>query len=607
VSAPNGHAFSGRLDRLHFTFNCQADDVLENDGDLNEQVPMPTREHFQWFKTTFHSQIEPALAGTPFSLDLLAAIAAQETGHIWGPLHDTLALDTLLEICVGDTLDADKGRKAFPKTKDELVAANLGQDMFRIAHEALVGMAAQVPSFAGVAKRPNKFCHGYGIFQYDLQFFKEDPEYFLNREWRHFDRSLAKAVDELKNAMSRAGLKGRPTLNDLEQVHVAIAYNAGSFRPEKGLRQGFFDGTRFYGERILDFLRLSQTVSISGAPGLLPPPLPGTAPVARPSTVVSAGQALEVDVRETPLRLRSEPRVNKANPTGNVIARLPDGHRVRLVSGRLGEKFVEVETSVNGAHFRGFAASEFLRPVSGVAEVPVVAPATELPTSGVVAVFAPRRPGIVTTRKAPATAHSLNELDQPGRTGTMPDALRAELHEIVDYLNVEKPSHARYQPANGRTFCNIYAHDFCSLAGAYLPRVWWTPDAIERLAQGGTVEPRLGSTIDEQRANDLCRWLRAFGARFGWRQTGTLTKLQTEVNVGAVGLIVARRVDDGRPGHITIVIPETGDNRARRNSAGEVIAPLQSQAGASNFGRGTGPLNWWKKEAFADSGFWIHA
>jgi hypothetical protein len=137
--------------------------------------------------------------------------------------------------------------------------------------------------------------------------------------------------------------------------------------------------------------------------------------------------------------------------------------------------------------------------------------------------------------------------------------------------------------------------------------VWWTGDAIERLARGESVEPRLGATIDEQRANDLFRWLRSFGPRFGWRQTGTLTKLQTEANIGAVGLIVARRVEDGRPGHITVVIPESSDFSAKRDSSGEVIAPLQSQAGATNFERGTGALNWWKKETFADSAFWIHA
>ena len=568
---------------------------------------MPNRDAFQWFKSTFHDRISPALAGTPFSVDLIAALAAQETGHIWGPLHDTLAVDTLLEICVGDTLDADKGRKAFPKTRDELMAAARGQEMFQLAHDALVSMAVHVPSFAAVAKRPAKFCHGYGIFQHDLQFFKTDPDYFLNREWRHFERSLDKAIDELTSAMSRIDIADHDTLSDLDQVHVAIAYNTGSFTPAKGLKQGFFDGEKFYGEMIFDFLRLAQTVSTASAPGALPAPAPGTAPIARPSPVLSTGQVLEVEVHDSPLRLRSEPRIDRANPTSNVIARLPDGHRVRLVSGALGDTFVEVETSLHGAHFEGFAASEFLVAVDGDTGIPVVVPTAAPPTSGIVAVFAPRRPGTITTRRAPATALSLNEPDQPTRSGTTPDALREEIDAIVDYLNVEKAAHLRYRPADGRTFCNIYAHDFCTLARVYLPRVWWTGDAIERLARGETVDPRLGATIDEQRANDLFRWLRAFGVRFGWRQTGTLTKLQTEVNIGAIGLIVARRVEDGRPGHITVVIPETGDFRAKRDSSGEVIAPLQSQAGATNFARRTGALNWWKKETFADSAFWIHA
>ena len=108
-------------------------------------------------------------------------------------------------------------------------------------------------------------------------------------------------------------------------------------------------------------------------------------------------------------------------------------------------------------------------------------------------------------------------------------------------------------------------------------------------------------------SNDLFQWLRAFGPRFGWRQTGTLTKLQTEANIGAIGLIVARRVDDGRPGHIAVVIPETSDANAKRDESGEVIAPLQSQAGATNFTRSTGRLNWWTQPVFADNGFWLHA
>ena len=564
------------------------------------------REDFGWFKQTFHEPIAAAIAATPFSLDMLAAIAAQETGQIWGSLRDKLGLAQLLAICVGDVLDADRGRAAFPKTKADLIAVPGGQEMFELAHQALIDMAQHVPSYAASANKPNKFCHAYGIFQYDLQFFKTDPEYFLERRWATFEGSLRKCVEELRAAMRRIGLAQQAVLTDLEKVHVAIAYNAGSFRPAKGLKQGFFDGKQFYGEKIFDFLRLSQTVSSPSVPAPVAQPAAGTAAVAPPTPVSTTGTTLEVDVETAPLRLRSEPRIDKAKPSANVIAHLPDGQRVRLVSGKPGDKFLEVETSLNGAHLRGFAASQFLVRVNDNAEIPVVTPATTPPSTGIIAVHAPRKSGSVTRRTAAANALSLNESGQPTRVGTTPQELRVELAKIVDYLAVDRPSHLRYQPRAGVTFCNIYAHDYCTLAGVYLPRVWWTPDSIERLAQGEQVEPLLGKTIDEQRANDLFRWLNAFGARFGWRQTGTLTKLQTEVNVGAVGVIVARRKIEGRSGHIVLVVPETGEERARRDGAGEVIAPLQSQAGSSNFRYGTGVANWWRGEQFADSAFWIH-
>jgi hypothetical protein len=137
--------------------------------------------------------------------------------------------------------------------------------------------------------------------------------------------------------------------------------------------------------------------------------------------------------------------------------------------------------------------------------------------------------------------------------------------------------------------------------------VWWTPGAIERLTNGETIEPLIENTIMEMRANDLFRWLRDFGPRFGWRQTGTLTKLQQEANQGAIGLIVARRKQDGKSGHIVAVVPETKTEKAVRNAAGEVTRPLQSQAGSVNFRRGNGKLNWWKGDQFAESAFWLHA
>jgi hypothetical protein len=342
-----------------------------------------------------------------------------------------------------------------------------------------------------------------------------------------------------------------------------------------------------------------------GAPTLPPPPT-GNAIVPPPTPVEATGPFLAVHTQISPLWVRSEPKISSP-PTANVIAQLPDGHPVRAVTGTKAKNFLEIETSLAGAHVRGFASADFLTPAPGVNEIPIVQPASTPPATGIVEVFMPRPAGLITKRTAPAGAHSLNEPDMPARKGTTPDDLRASLGEVIDYLAPDKTAYKRYQPRDGLTFCNIYAHDYCFLAGVYLPRVWWTPGAIERLTRGETVEPLIENTITEMRANDLFRWLRDFGPRFGWRQTGTPTKLQQEASQGAIGLIVARRKEDGKSGHIVAVAPETETERAVRNAAGEVTRPLQSQAGAVNFRRGTGSLNWWKGAQFAESAFWLHA
>jgi hypothetical protein len=565
----------------------------------------------RWFKENFHAKILPALEGTPFTLDLLTALACQETGEVWPILRkQPLSVARILELCVGDTLDSDRGRRAFPKTKAELVAHPKGQEMFTVARQALVDMAQFVQSYRGAASRDNKFCHGFGIFQFDLQFFKNEPDYFLQKKYADFDTCLQKAIGELKHAKDGIGFKNKTTLDDREQALVAIAYNigTGNFRHNRGLRQGFRpEGGRFYGEQIFEFIRKSKTVAVNGIPPAVPTPAPGEAAVPPPTEVAATGRLFQVDVAEKPLRLRSQPAIDKDNPTSNVIARLPDGHIVQAVSDKEVNGFLEVETSLLGAHFRGFAAAEFLKPAPQVDEVPVLQPAAAPPTTGIVEVTMPRKPSTPMTKRVDrANAHSLNEPNQPGRKGTTSDELRTELAAIIDWLAVDKATHKRYKPIPGATFCNIYAHDFCHLAGVYLPRVWWSAAAIEKLAQGQTVAPLLGNTIDEQRANDLFRWLRDFGMRFGWRQTGSLTKLQEEVNQGAVGVIVARRKLEGKSGHIAMVVPETDEDNAKRNAAGEVTSPLQSQAGRNNFRYGPGGTNWWKGQQFAESAFWIH-
>lgn len=566
---------------------------------------MPNADDIRWFKSTFRNQIAPKIAGTVFTLDMLAALACQETGEVWPILRKKPGMTTarLLELCVGDTLDSDRGRTAFPLNKADLISHTNGQAMFDVARQALVDMAKFIPSYRGAASNARKFCHAFGIFQYDIQFLDEDPDYFLQRQYADFDIGLGRALRELKTAVRKAGLAGKASLTDLEMAFVGIAYNTGGFKPSKGLQQGHSDGEKFYGQAFFDFLRLAHTVPDDGAAAA--PAIAGRAILATPSAVADSGAVEVVNTGALQLRIRSAPEGND-DALHNVVAEIPDGHPV-VVLGGAKQGFRAVETSLHGATFSGFVRTKFLTQAPAGTEVQVEAPALEQPASGLVAVYAPRREGTVTKRSAPATPQSLNERGQPGRTGSDAQALREEIAAIIDWLAVEDPDHERYKPGGGKTYCNIYAHDFCFLAGVYLPRVWWSGAAIERIAAGNTVEPKLGVSIDEQRANDLFRWFRDFGMRFGWRRAASTTELQTEVNQGAIGIIVARRKEDGRSGHIVAVVPETVDNRARRDTSGNVVSPLQSQAGARNFRYGGLPAGWWNGAQFAESAFWLHA
>ena len=71
-------------------------------------------------------------------------------------------------------------------------------------------------------------------------------------------------------------------------------------------------------------------------------------------------------------------------------------------------------------------------------------------------------------------------------------------------------------------------------------------------------------------------------------------------------MIVARRKDEGRSGHIVAVVPETATESAKRDATGKVTMPLQSQAGSVNFRYGRSMPDWWSDAKFAEFAFWMH-
>lgn len=286
------------------------------------------------------------------------------------------------------------------------------------------------------------------------------------------------------------------------------------------------------------------------------------------------------------LNLRSKPEVRP----GTVIAVLRRGDLVTALD-QSSQEWWRVRATVGSLAVEGFVAVRYLAPDADFE--PPVPVAGEVPP---VHMPVDRWSGARDT--AARRAYPLNEPGQPTRQG-VEDATRSrELSAIVEWLDVERS--VRYHPG-ASTYCNIYAYDYCFLAGIYLPRVWWTAPALQELAAGRPVVPVYDTTLREMSANSLHDWLADWGPRFGWRRTLSLTELQDQANRGRVALICARNRNRNRSGHICAVVPETATQIAVRSGA-EVTGPLQSQAGRTNHRYRT--FVWWATATFDGVGFW---
>ena len=272
---------------------------------------MAIKDEIKWFKEQFAADIVPALTGTPLSFDLICAIAFQESGELWSKLRLGLPRDEVLRLSVGDTLDAPN-RSAFPKNKAALLPTPNGQQMFGLAHRLLVEMgdATGIEAYRDLGRRPDKFVHGYGLFQYDLQFFRIDPDFFLQQRWKSIDACVEKLMTELGKAVDQLGLADQQSLTDLQSAFVGIVYNTGfgNFRESKGLQQGHHDGTHFYGENIDRFLKIARSISMPAtAPNnVVAIPQPPAAAAATPAVVAVAKAEFDrfhgIDEGDEPLR-----------------------------------------------------------------------------------------------------------------------------------------------------------------------------------------------------------------------------------------------------------------------------------------------------------------
>lgn len=134
---------------------------------------MSIKDGLDWFRREFGTTVVAKVSGTAFDLSLLASVAFKETGYLWARAHaKDLNTSEILALCVGDT----KRRKKFPADRADLESVPRGNELFLVARDALDRVSALSESYARARRSPDAFCRGFGIFQYDLQFCKEEPE-----------------------------------------------------------------------------------------------------------------------------------------------------------------------------------------------------------------------------------------------------------------------------------------------------------------------------------------------------------------------------------------------------------------------------------------------
>lgn len=301
------------------------------------------------------------------------------------------------------------------------------------------------------------------------------------------------------------------------------------------------------------------------------------------------------------LNIRDTPRADPATRIGT----LPQNLAVECLVSASATGWARVRADLYGRLIEGYVASRYLARIDGARPARAFVGGSprriEIPP-----VHLPARNRDITRRLDGGRAHPLGERNMPRRRSKRPAAKARELHAIVTWLDNAARAHRRYRAPRGRTYCNIYAYDFCYLANVYLPRVWWRGPALRALGDGAPVAVAYGSSVVELTANAVFDWFVDYGADFGWSVVHDLDTLQAAANNGEVCLIVARRADQNAAGHISAVLPERATLSARRRRDGSVIVPVESQAGARNRPLQVAARRWWIAQKFSAFTFWRH-
>lgn len=204
-----------------------------------------------------------------------------------------------------------------------------------------------------------------------------------------------------------------------------------------------------------------------------------------------------------------------------------------------------------------------------------------------------------------AKFHPISDKTIPYRNSKSAKSKKISLHSIIKKLDVK--SSLRYQRTPKDTYCNVYSYDYCYFAKVYLPTVWWTDESIVKIQNGEDVQAIFNKTVKPIYSSAIHDWFKNWGACFGWKKMTSLTEIQKKVTEeGGVGIICAKRKIVGLSGHIVPIVPETDQKKAYSEN-GEVLYPLQSQAGKLNYNYFTRKRkDWWNHSRYSSFVLYYH-
>ena len=141
--------------------------------------------------------------------------------------------------------------------------------------------------------------------------------------------------------------------------------------------------------------------------------------------------------------------------------------------------------------------------------------------------------------------HCLNEAEMPKGDGT-----QMALRKILHYLHEAD----RYKKT-GDNLSGLFLYDVAYLAGAYVPRVWYSDASLSEEGIGKEVSDE---RLRELNNNDLFDWFKIYSREFGWKPVADFVTAQEYASVGNLVVIISQARNRYKHGLVSVIVPQDG-------------------------------------------------